>query len=117
MIDLSDGLSTDLSHICQESRVGAELWQDAIPRATIRKSKVSLEAALHGGDDYELLFTVPVRAQKRLLDLAARLREPLTRIGRIAPARRGVVLVDGEGRARALPRSGYEHFARRSRRR
>ena len=57
MIDLSDGLSTDLEHICQESRVGAEIEAEAIPRAQLRKERVALELALHGGDDYELLFT------------------------------------------------------------
>ena len=60
MIDLSDGLSTDLEHICEESRVGAEIEAEAIPRArrgTEEARSVALELALHGGDDYELLFT------------------------------------------------------------
>src|ERR1035438_1672091 len=61
MIDLSDGLSTDLEHICQESGVGAEIDAEAIPRAQDgvgkNKKQVALEFALHGGDDYELLFT------------------------------------------------------------
>jgi len=49
MIDLSDGLSTDLEHICQESRVGAEIEAEAIPRAQLGKKRVGLEFALHGG--------------------------------------------------------------------
>jgi thiamine-monophosphate kinase len=53
MIDLSDGLSTDLAHICEESGVGAELEADAIP---IARAATMLQA-LHGGEDYELLFT------------------------------------------------------------
>ena len=61
MIDLSDGLSTDLGHICDESGVGAKIQASAIPRASIGKPShaVELEFALNGGDDYELLFTAP----------------------------------------------------------
>ena len=61
LIDISDGLSTDLTHICEESGMGAEILAEAIPRATIGKHshEVDLEFALHGGEDYELLFTVP----------------------------------------------------------
>ncbi len=63
MIDTSDGLSTDLAHICEESRVGAELQAEAIPRAGVGKPsrEVDLQFALHGGEDYELLFTAPSR--------------------------------------------------------
>lgn len=118
MIDVSDGLAIDLHRLCEASGVGAVIDEARIPvDPAADAGRRGRALALGGGEDYELLFTVPVRAQKRLLDLAARVREPLTRIGRVAPARRGVVLVDAEGRARPLPRSGYEHFARRSRRR
>ena len=59
MIDTSDGLSTDLAHICEESGVGAELDAALIPRAKVGKPahEVELDLALHGGEDYELLFT------------------------------------------------------------
>ncbi len=59
MIDISDGLSTDLRHICDESGVGAEVELEKIPVAAIGKParKVDLDFALHGGEDYELLFT------------------------------------------------------------
>ena len=59
MIDTSDGLSTDLAHLCEESGVGAELESVLIPRASVGKParEVDLDLALHGGEDYELLFT------------------------------------------------------------
>ena len=59
MIDTSDGLSTDLAHLCEESGVGAELDAALIPRASVGKPArtVDLDLALHGGgEDYELLF-------------------------------------------------------------
>ena len=60
MIDTSDGLSTDLSHLCEESGVGAEVDASRIPRARVGKAErqVDLDLALHGGEDYELLFTL-----------------------------------------------------------
>ena len=64
MIDISDGLSTDLTHLCDESGVRAEVQAEAIPIASLGKYGVSLENALHGGDEYQLLFTAP--ANKRV---------------------------------------------------
>jgi thiamine-monophosphate kinase len=104
MIDLSDGLSTDLSHICEESSVGAELWQDAIPRATVKKSNVALEAALHGGDDYELLFTAPER--KTVPNQIAGV--PIKKIGRIIRGAK-MFLLNESGRKRLSP-EGWQHF-------
>jgi len=66
MIDLSDGLSSDLARICSSSGVGALLDHDQfpavrVPRSLLKKVNESLQLALHGGDDYELLFTAPPR--------------------------------------------------------
>lgn len=106
MIDTSDGLSTDLWHICEESKVGAEINSSQIPRAVVGmpKHKVSLELALHGGEDYELLFTVSPR--KKVPAKVGGVK--LTEIGRIT-ARRGMLLVSENG-ATQLKSSGWEHF-------
>ena len=108
MIDLSDGLSTDLAHICDESRVGARLFASAIPRANVGKAAeiVRLDLALHGGEDYELLFTARPNAKiPRRISWA-----PVTRIGQITRTR-GMVLVNGE-KSSVLKPQGWEHFSR-----
>ena len=102
MIDLSDGLSTDLSHICAESRVGAVLYANSIPHVDTRDG---LELALNGGEDYELLFTAPakVRMPREIAGVA------VTAIGEVV-AQAGMWLADAAGkRARLKPR-GWEHF-------
>ena len=59
MIDISDGLSIDLARLCRASGVGAVLQENAIPIASLNRHEVELRHALHGGDEYQLLFTVP----------------------------------------------------------
>ena len=59
MIDISDGLSLDLARICRASKTGATLQENAIPIASLNRHEVELRHALHGGDEYQLLFTVP----------------------------------------------------------
>jgi len=59
MIDISDGLSLDLARICRASKTGATLQENAIPKASLNRHEVELRHALHGGDEYQLLFTVP----------------------------------------------------------
>ena len=111
MIDTSDGLSTDLAHICEESHVGAELSVDLVPRARTGKPprEVDLDLALHGGEDYELLFTVPVG--KRIPSQIAGV--PLTQIGLIT-RRRGIYISNPKGVAYELHPRGWEHFRKRS---
>ena len=107
MIDISDGLSTDLGHICEESRVGAEIEAAAIPVATVGKParEVDLGLALNGGEDYELLFTVPRGEQvpSRIAGVAIRL------IGQVTRGRK-ISLRERDGAKRELPEQGWEHF-------
>ncbi|MGA8151292.1 MAG: thiamine-phosphate kinase [Terriglobales bacterium] len=109
MIDLSDGLSTDLAHLCEESGVGAEIRAEAIPRASIGKPacEVDLPLALHGGEDYELLFTA--RAGKRIPARIAGVA--ISQIGQVKRGRH-VVLVDRKGKPVELRPGGWEHFKR-----
>jgi thiamine-monophosphate kinase len=109
MIDLSDGLSTDLAHICDESGVGAEIESALIPRARIGKAarEVSLDLALHGGEDYELLFTAPQGRR-----IPARIGGvPVTRIGQITRSRK-IFLCHPQGVGYELEPRGWEHFRR-----
>ncbi|MGH9036638.1 MAG: thiamine-phosphate kinase [Acidimicrobiia bacterium] len=103
MIDLSDGLSSDLRHICRASGVGVVLEAAAVPVG----AGASLEDALAGGDDYELCFTAPD---------PDRVAEAFGAAGLAAPVRIGTVTDDGEialqegdGRVRPLPPAGFEH--------
>ncbi|MFZ0761146.1 MAG: thiamine-phosphate kinase [Candidatus Sulfotelmatobacter sp.] len=109
MIDISDGLSTDLAHICKESGVGAELREEVIPRASVGKPArpVDLAFALHGGEDYELLFTAPRR--KRIPACLAGIS--ITNIGQVT--RRPKVFVTNSGGASyELRPQGWEHLRR-----
>lgn len=104
-IDISDGISTDLAHICAESGVAAEIEAEALPIY----AGATLAQALNGGEDYELLFTA--RESARLPWSIGGVN--VTRIGRIMRPRKGrpqVALVTAEG-ARPLEAGGWEHFA------
>jgi thiamine-monophosphate kinase len=109
MIDISDGLSTDLGHICDESGVGAEVQAEAIPLATIGRPvhEVDLDSALHGGEDYELLFTAP--RGKRIPSRIAGV--PITEIGHIT-RREKIFLVSETHSKKELRPQGWQHFAR-----
>ncbi len=109
-IDLSDGLSTDLAHLCAASGVRAEIEAAHIPiHPLAEKLGDALGLALHGGEDYELLFTAPESAR---VPRAIR-GVPLRCLGRIMRARKGaspITLLTQDGRREALPPQGWEHF-------
>jgi thiamine-monophosphate kinase len=106
MIDLSDGLSTDLHHLCEESGVGATIEANLVPRAAGTNTEgASLEQALHSGEDYELLFTAS--AQRKIPRSIAGV--PVTRIGEVTRSQRGILLEGGV--AAELRPHGWEHFA------
>ena len=101
MIDISDGLSTDLSHIYDESNVGAVIYASAIPVA----ATATLDDALNGGDDYELLFTSSKRVPKKIAGV------PITEIGHIVQ-RTGMWMQDDSGKTKRLKSGGWQHFSR-----
>jgi len=114
-IDLSDGLSGDLRHICEESGVGAEVEIDHLPlslacRAYAKARGVSpVQLAITGGEDYELLFTAPPRFRHTLEQQARARGYRITRIGTIRPKKFGIQMTT-EGRTQPLPQTSYEHF-------
>ena len=111
MMDLSDGLSSDLPRLCAASGVGARLELNRVPKtklATPDKKKFDATAlALNGGDDYELLFTVAKNNVARIPKEIAGV--PLTRIGEITSVKR-IVLIDEDGSTSQLVNRGWDPF-------
>jgi thiamine-monophosphate kinase len=111
LMDLSDGLSTDLSRLCAASGVGARLWAAKIPGPSLPEAADSLQLALHGGEDYQLLFTVPQRKASRLpLKFQGR---PLYHVGEIE-ASKAIKLAMPEGNVRTLEPAGWDCFRGRN---
>ena len=105
MIDISDGLSTDLFHLCEESGVGAAIEARAIPGAVVGRPPryVPVDLALHGGEDYELLFSSPHKIPQRIAGVR------VTRIGRITK-QHGMTILSDDGKPRKLAAKGWQHF-------
>jgi thiamine-monophosphate kinase len=115
-IDLSDGLSGDLRHICEESRVGAEIELDKLPISTACQAYAEsrriqpTQLALTGGEDYELLFTASP-AKRSNIERQARARGfRVTSIGTIRPRRFGIRMRADDETSRPIPLTSYEHF-------
>jgi thiamine-monophosphate kinase len=118
MMDVSDGLAIDLGRLCRESRVGGHV---SLPNVPVAPALIELQSALGvdpldlalgGGEDYELLATLPPRAVPLTAQLLRdRFGTPLTDIGEIR-AGEGVAAVDADGSERPLEAEGWDHFAR-----
>lgn len=115
MIDLSDGLSSDLAHICQESKVGAKIYAEKIPidknlREFPSENLDLLNFALNGGEDFELLFTINPKNNKKILRLKNELKtDAFICIGEITE-KPEIIEIISKNKAQILTPNGYRHF-------
>lgn len=111
MIDVSDGLASEILHLCDQSHVGCELYEDKIPidiQTYDRAREFGLDptvCALSGGEDYELLFTVSITDYDKIKDAPG-----LTIIGHITPKTAGANLVTKSGHSHPIQAQGWKHF-------
>ncbi len=117
MLDVSDGLASDLGHICEQSKVGARIIAAELPVAPEnRRAARELHGdewhfALYGGEDYELLFTAPAENAAALVQrIWSETGTPVTVIGEILPPSEARQLVLPDGRAVPLEARGWDHF-------
>lgn len=119
--DISDGLAKDLLEIVEASQVGAELWPEAIPRSPSTREvaraagKDSLDFALYGGEDFELVLTVAPEAVEKVLASGREAGISLSVIGEIKLQEEGLTLCWPDGRREPLPPGGWDHFRWRRR--
>ncbi|NWG01682.1 MAG: thiamine-phosphate kinase [Syntrophaceae bacterium] len=116
MIDVSDGLLIDTSHLIEESGVGALIWEDRIPLSRLYRKwvrsflKDPFQFALSGGEDYELLFTASSDRREEMTSLTRMFKIPITRIGKILPKNEGFRLIKKDGKEDLPSPLGFEHF-------
>ncbi|MBN2097745.1 MAG: thiamine-monophosphate kinase [Candidatus Omnitrophica bacterium] len=104
MIDLSDGLASDLERIAQSSKVGAVIFEQLIPVSR----GATLNQALFQGEDFELLFTVPLSSVRRLHKKSAKFT--ISCIGKVVERKKGLQLIDNKARIERLKQKGFRHF-------
>lgn len=111
MIDISDGLSSELLHLCKNSATGCRVYEERIPidyQTAVMAEELNMNlvtAALNGGEDYELLFTVPLTAH----DAVSRLKDVRV-IGHMTPADQGTLLIGRQGEELPLRAQGFQHL-------
>jgi len=117
MIDISDGLSSEVHHICRLSGVGAIVWAEEVPIHVATRQVAEefgdtpLEYALNGGEDFELLFAVPRESWEEVRESwQDRFSLDLTVVGEVVAPEEGVKLQEG-GVVRDLPSGGWQHFS------
>ncbi len=111
MIDISDGLSSEIMHICKQSQTGCRIYEERIPldyqtALTAEEFNMNVSTcALNGGDDYELLFTVPLTEHERISRI-----EDVRIIGHITKPELGCALIARDGQEFELKAQGWEHL-------
>lgn len=113
MIDISDGLLQDLSHICKASHIGAVVAEEKLPLSPAYRSLAGQDRtryALAGGEDYELLFCARRRDRSRIEKLQGHIDTPITRIGVCVRARDGMTVLNRKGQHISFRTWGYDHF-------
>uniref|UniRef100_UPI0040573D84 thiamine-phosphate kinase n=1 Tax=Candidatus Electrothrix sp. TaxID=2170559 RepID=UPI0040573D84 len=119
MMDLSDGLATDLAHLCQQSRVGAQIKAEKLPgfkglaTAAALLHKKRSDWMLTGGEDYELLFTASPQENQKIIEIAARQSIRVNPVGIITEPSQGVVLQEcgsDADREQSIIFQGFDHF-------
>ncbi|MBL8522154.1 MAG: thiamine-phosphate kinase [Betaproteobacteria bacterium] len=113
-IDISDGLLADLGHICERSKLMAEIEWASVPLSPALLSvgpELRVPCGLAGGDDYELCFTAPAAMRARIDSIAAEVGVPMTRIGVMRQGDVGVVARDEKGELMTASAAGFDHFS------
>ena len=111
MMDISDGLSSELLHICTQSKVGCRIYEEHIPldyQTAVMAEELNLNVttcALNGGEDYELLFTVPIADHEKVSEM-----ESVKLIGHITKAELGCALITRDGQEFELKAQGWNHL-------
>ena len=112
MIDISDGLSSELIHICKNSGVGCRIYEERIPidyQTAIMAEELNMNlvtAALNGGEDYELLFTVPLHLHEQIEKI-----EGIKVIGHITDEDLGCAMITRDGNEISLKAQGWNHLS------
>jgi thiamine-monophosphate kinase len=115
-IDISDGLIADLSHLLKASKKSAAIFIDKIPlsqtvQKILKQNPAEFSAILSGGDDYQLLFTLPANKRKKIDKIAKILNIKISEIGKITDSQDSLLSVlDKDGKDVSLDKKGFEHF-------